>query len=129
MEVLDDEWLAAAAVALHELDATGVADGVVTYVVTGTPAGKATVVVTVEGGRIAGVSRDPVPAADLVITMKHAAAVRILAGEMSSDAGFMNGDLKVEGAHHRWLLEMRSLRSAMIEALSRAGIVGVRTVP
>jgi hypothetical protein len=129
MEVLDDDWLTAAIAALDGLDASGVADIVVAYVVTGTPVGKATVVVKVENGRIADVTREPVPDPDLVITSKHEAAVRILTGEMSSDAGFMNGDLKVEGAHHRWLLEMRPLRTAMLDALISAGIVGARAVP
>ena len=129
MELVDDDWLAAAGAALDGLDAPGVADVVVVYVVTGTPVGKATVVVSVEDCRIAGVSRDAVTDPDLVITIKHDAAVRILDGEMSSDAGFMNGDLKVEGVHHRWLLELRSLRTAMLEALVSAGIVAVPATP
>lgn len=117
MDIFDDEWLAAAAAALGELPSLDDADAVIDYVVSGAPAGKTTIGVTVEGGKVTtivpGKSADP----DLVISMKYEAALKILMGEMSSDAGFMNGALKVEGAHERWMLDLRPVRIAAVDAL------------
>ena len=118
MEIFDDDWIAAAAAALADLPAVDGADAVIDYVVAGAPAGKTTLGVRLDGGRVAeittGKSKDP----DLVISLKYDAALAILTGEATSDAGFMNGALKVEGAHERWMLELRPVRLAAIEALA-----------
>ena len=118
MDLFDEEWLAAAADALSDLPAIEGASVAVDYVVSGSPAGKVTIGVTVENGRVtalrAGKSADP----DLVISLTYDAALKILRGEMSSDAGYMNGALKVEGAHERWMLELRPARVAAIGALA-----------
>ena len=118
MDIFDEEWLAAATAALSELPEIEGASAVIDYVVAGSPAGKATIGVTLQDGRVtamqAGKSAEP----DLVVSLKYDAALRILLGEMTSDAGFMNGALKVEGAHERWMLELRPVRVAAIEALS-----------
>lgn len=118
MEIFGEEWLAAAGAALAELPEIDRASAVIDYVIAGTPAGKVTIAVVVENGRVttisAGKSSDP----DLVISLGYDAALAILAGETSSDAGFMNGALKVEGAHERWMLELRPVRLAAIEALA-----------
>jgi len=118
MDIFDDEWLEAATSALGELPEVEGASAVIDYVVAGSPAGKATIGVTVDNGRVvamqSGKSTDP----DLVISLKYDAALKILAGEMTSDAGFMNGALKVEGAHERWMLDLRPVRVAAIDALA-----------
>lgn len=118
MEMFDEEWIAAATTALSDLPEVEGASAVIDYVVASSPAGKATIGVTVENGRVTsmqmGKSIDP----DLVISLKYDAAVKILGGEMSSDAGFMNGALKVEGAYERWMLELRPIRVGAIEALA-----------
>jgi hypothetical protein len=118
MEIFDDDWIAAATDALAALPEVDGASAVIDYVVSGSPAGKATIGVAIENGRLvamqAGKSNDP----DLVISLKYDAALDILLGEMSSDAGFMNGALKVEGAHARWMLDLRPVRQAAIEALA-----------
>jgi hypothetical protein len=117
MNIFDEEWLAAAAAALGSLPSIDGADATIDYVVAGTPAGKATIGVSLVNGQVTamqtGKSADP----DLVISLKYDAALKILTGELSSDAGFMNGALKVEGAHERWMLELRPVRVAAIEAL------------
>ncbi len=117
MQIFDDEWLAAATEALAELPAIAGANAVIDYVVAGSPAGKATIGVAVEDGQVVSIETGKSSDPDLVISLKYDAALKILNGELSSDAGFMNGALKVEGAHERWLLELRAVRGAAIAAL------------
>jgi hypothetical protein len=118
MDIFDEEWLIAATDALSALPEVEGASAVIDYVVASSPAGKATIGVTVENGRVvamqAGKSADP----DLVVSLGYDAALKILGGDMSGDAGFMNGALKVEGAYERWMLELRPIRVAAIEALA-----------
>ena len=118
MEIFDDDWLVAATGALGALPEIEGASAVIDYVVAGSPAGKATIGVTVENGRVtamqSGKSADP----DLVVSLKYDVALKILQGEMTSDAGFMNGAIKVEGRHERWMLDLRPVRVAAIEALA-----------
>jgi len=126
MDIFDDDWLQAATAALSELPEVAAADAVIDYVVAGTPSGKATIGVTIENGRVtamqSGKSTDP----DLVVSLKYDAALKILSGEMTSDAGFMNGALKVEGAHERWMLDLRPVRVSAVEAL--AGVMADTTI-
>ena len=117
MDIFGDEWLAAAASALSDLPAIEGASLVIDYVVAGSPAGKTTIGVTVEDGRVAQMRSGKSAAPDVVISLGYEAALRILRGEMSSDAGYMNGALKVEGAYERWMLELRPARLAAVEAL------------
>ena len=118
MQLFDDEWLVAAADALAGLPAVEGADAVIDYVIGGAPGGKLTISVAVIGGRVsaitAGRSSDP----DLVISLGYDAAAAIVSGVATSEAGYMNGTLKVEGAHARWMLDLRSTRLAAIEALA-----------
>lgn len=118
MQPFDDEWIAAAADVLAALPESEGASAVIDYVVAGSPSGKATIGVTIVDGRVtsitAGKSADP----DLVVSMKYDIALAILRGEMSADAGYMNGALKVEGAHARWMLDLRDVRAAAITALA-----------
>lgn len=118
MEIFDEEWIAAVALALADLPAVEGADAVVDYVVAGAPAGKTTIGVVIEGGKVTAVGLGKSPDPDLVISMKYDAALRILTGEMTSDAGYMNGALKVEGTHERWMLDLRPTRRAAVQALA-----------
>lgn len=118
MDVFDEEWLAAATSALADLPAIEGASLVVDYVVAGSPAGKTTIGVTLENGRVSQMRAGKSDAPDVVVSLAYEAALRILRGEMSSDAGYMNGALKVEGAYERWMLELRPARLAAVEALA-----------
>ena len=73
---------------------------------------------TVENGRVAALRVGKSDAPDVVISLGYDVALRILRGEMSSDAGYMNGALKVEGAYERWMLELRPARLAAVDALA-----------
>jgi len=118
MQLFDEEWMIAAAIVLAELPVLDGVDAVIDYVISGSPAGKATIGVTVEGGRVISMVPGKSAAPDVVVSMNYDAAVKLLTGEMTSDAGFMNGALKVEGAHERWMLDLRAVRLAAIEALA-----------
>lgn len=118
MDIFGDEWLAAVTSALSDLPAIEGASLVIDYVVAGAPAGKTTIGVTVENGRVAALRVGKSDAPDVVISLGYDVALRILRGEMSSDAGYMNGALKVEGAYERWLLELRPARLAAVDALA-----------
>ena len=118
MQLFDADWLEAAASALAAIPAVDAIDAVIDYVLAGTPEGKATIGVAIEGGVVtsvtAGKSKDP----DIVISLKYPDAVSILTGELSSDAGYMNAALKVEGAYKTWMLDLRATRAAAIDALA-----------
>lgn len=118
MDIFDEDWVAAAANALGALPEVEGADAVINYVVAGAPAGKVTLGVTLASGRVTDISIGKAADPDLVISLKYEAALAILTGEATSDAGFMNGALKVEGAHARWMLDLRPVRLAAIEALA-----------
>lgn len=118
MNLFDDAWLAAATEALGALPEIPGASVVIDHVVAGSPDGKVTVGATVIDGRVTeiriGKSSDP----DLVVSLGYDTLLAILAGELTSDAGYMNGAIKVEGAHERWMLELRPVRVAAVEALA-----------
>jgi len=118
MDLFDDDWLVAAGQALAGLPALAGVDAVIDYVISASPAGKMTIGVTVENGRVTsivpGKSADP----DVVVSTKYDTALKLLTGEMSSDAAFMTGALKVEGAHARWMLDLRPSRIAAVDALT-----------
>lgn len=118
MDIFDDDWIGGAAAVLADLpDAEG-ADAVIDYVIAGAPSGKVTIGVVIERGRVTSIAAAKSPEPDLVVSMKYDAALRLLSGEMSADAGYMNGALKVEGPHERWMLDLRSTRRAAIAALA-----------
>lgn len=118
MELFGDEWLVAARSALADLPTVDGADGDLDYVVTGAPGGKVVIGVGLANGRVdrldAGGSDDP----DVVVTLGAATAEAILRGARSADSSYMDGSVKVEGDHRRWLLELRTTRAAALEALA-----------
>jgi hypothetical protein len=126
MELFDDAWLAAAADALRDLPAVEGADVVIDYVVSGAPGGKVTVGATLEHGRLTRLETGASPEADVTVSLSAPTAMALLTGELTPDAGYMNGSLKVEGDHPRWLLDLRVSRAAALTAL---GPVAAATEP
>lgn len=118
MNIFDDDWLAAATAALGRLPELPGASATIDYVIAGSPAGKATIGVTLVDGRVTAMAAAKSDEPDLVISLKYPDALALLTGELTSDAGYMNGAIKVEGAHERWLLELRPVRTAVAEALA-----------
>ena len=118
MEIFDEEWIAAASEALGGLSATPGLDAVIEYTISGRPGGRVALTVTVSDGVVSeiavGRSADP----DIAISLDYTDAVAILSGELASEAGYMSGALKVEGDYPRWLLDLRPVRLAAIDALA-----------
>ncbi|MCQ3806237.1 MAG: SCP2 sterol-binding domain-containing protein [Acidimicrobiaceae bacterium] len=118
MQVFDQEWTEAAAAAVAGLPPVAGLDAVVEYTVSGRPGGRVALTVTVSDGTVSEIALGRSPDPDVTVTLGYADAVAILSGELSSEAGYMNGAVKVEGDYRRWLLDLRPVRLAAIEALA-----------
>lgn len=118
MQLLDPDWLAAAAAALADLPESEGASAVVDYVVSGAPQGKLTIGVVVDNGRVTTVAQRKSAAPDIVVSAGYDVVSSILRGRISADVAYMNGTLKVDGAHARWMLDLRPVRRAAVEALA-----------
>ncbi len=118
MEIFDEEWIAAASEALSGLPVLPRLEAVVEYTISGCPGGRVVLTVAVRDGTVSeiavGRSTDP----DIAISLGYDDAVAILSGELTSDAGYMSGAVKVEGDYPRWLLDLRPVRLAAVEALA-----------
>ena len=118
MQAFDEEWTEAAAAAVAGRPPVAGLDAVVEYTVSGHPGGRVALTVTVSDGTVSEIALGRSPDPDVTVTLGYADAVAILSGELSSEAGYMNGAVKVEGDYRRWLLDLRSVRLAAIEALA-----------
>ena len=118
MQAFDEEWTEAAAAAVAGRPPVAGLDAVVEYTVSGHPGGRVALTVTVSDGTVSEIALGRSPDPDVTVTLGYADAVAILSGELSSEAGYMNGAVKVEGDYRRWLLDLRPVRLAAIEALA-----------
>ncbi len=118
MEIFGEEWVAAAGEALGGLPATPGLDAVIEYTISGGPAGRVSLTVTVRDGTVSAVAAGKSKEAGIAISMSYTDAVAILSGETTSDAGYMSGAVKVEGDYPRWLLDLRPVRLAAVDALA-----------
>jgi putative sterol carrier protein len=115
-EFLSDEWITA-------LAGTGVAPGpsaTVQLVVGGTPAGDVKFHLAVADGVVTAASPGNNPQADVSLTVPHAEAQAILAGELDPNVAFMRGRLKTAG-DPGLLLDLLAATTAY--ALWRAGVL------
>lgn len=115
------EWFDRVAPALAALPSAGDVDGVVQYVVSGSPEGKVTFHTVVEGGVVTDVASGKVSGPTAVVSCSYDTALEILEGRRSADAGFMDASLKVEGDHKAWLLDLRDVRAASLLAIAELG--------
>ncbi|MDH3704969.1 MAG: SCP2 sterol-binding domain-containing protein [Acidimicrobiia bacterium] len=109
-DYLSDAWFERYATAGAELPTVEGADATITYEVGGGPDGKVRWNEVIESGRIVAVEQAKKADADIAITWKYDEAVRLLQGETTFDASFMEGRTKVEGDYVRWILDLRSMR-------------------
>lgn len=97
---LSDEWMERAAAALAGDEAlagaTADADLTVTYDVSGGPDGRRAYTLRADHGRVAleAGAQDDAP---VTFSLDYATAVAIARGELSAQAAFMRGDLKLGG--------------------------------
>ncbi|MCY3849192.1 MAG: SCP2 sterol-binding domain-containing protein [Acidimicrobiaceae bacterium] len=123
MQLFDEEWTAAANEALAGLPEAPGVDAVIEYTISGRPIGRVSLTVTLVDGVFSGIAlgrwaRSKSEGADIAISMNYPDAVAILSGESTSDAGYMSGAVKVEGDYPLWLLDLRPVRLAAIDALA-----------
>jgi len=113
--------------ALARIDVPEASDGVAQFTVSGAPGGRpAAFVVTVKAGRLtlaAGRTRD----ADATLGWKFADFAAVWAGELSPEAAYMTGRVKVEGDRVLLIDGWRPLRfspeiAAALSELSAAGL-------
>jgi len=117
-DALSDEWIEEARGLLTGLAPAGDIDAVVQYGVTGGPNGRVTIGVVISGGRITDLVSGRVADPDCKVSLSHEMVNRLIDGTVDSDFAFMTGGLKVEGDHALWLIGLRDLRAAAIEALA-----------
>jgi len=100
MQYLSDEWMAAAAADLAASDslraATAEAELTIQYEVAGAPGGKAAYGVSFDHG---AVTLEPGPHKDAQVKFEldYSSAAAIASGELSAQAAFMQGKLKLGG--------------------------------
>ena len=117
-EPLEEGWLEAVANALAPVDASGAADGVAQITVSGAPGGAAAFHATVEAGRVS-VSAGRHPQPDLVAGWTYPDFLQAWQGELSVEAAYMSGRMKLEGDQvllfdgWRPLLRSNALREAL----------------
>lgn len=104
----DQTWCDALAERAADAAADGV-DLVTLYVVNDTEDGKVAFHLELVGGKPSHVTAGRMPRgqkADVTITVKEPVLRELWTQERNRDAAFMAGDIKVEGAYHRWLDEL-----------------------
>lgn len=109
-QYLSDEWFQRYAAAGADLPTVEGADATITYEVGGGPDGKVRWHEVIDAGRIVAVEQTKKADADIAVTWKYDEAVRLLRGETTFDASFMEGRTKVEGDYVRWVLDLRTMR-------------------
>ncbi len=117
-EPLGEAWLESVAAGLEAVDAAASSDGVAQVVVGGSPSGAAQFHVVVDGGRVGVVAgRHPEP--DMLLSCSYLDFVRAWQGELSLEAAYMSGRMKLEGDRvllfdgWRPLLRSPQLRAAL----------------
>lgn len=93
---LSEGWLDELGAALAAVDATGCADGVAQFVVSGSPSGSVPFCLVVADGRLSlEAGRRPEP--DMVMSWSYPDIVQLWQGELTLEAAYMSGRMKLEG--------------------------------
>lgn len=114
MPSYEQDWCDALATAVGAVDAEH--DPIrLLYVVTDTEDGKVAFNLELEKGSVVAATAGKLPRgekADVTVTIKEPILHQLWAGEQRRDVAFMRGDIKIEGAYHRWLDELVPLFEA-----------------
>jgi putative sterol carrier protein len=120
VQYLSDEWFQRADEELSGDASLGAAaastDLVIQYEVAGAPSGKVAYAVRIADGS-AGVEPGPHPDAPVSFSLDYPTAARIASGELSAQAAFMRGDLKL-GGDVTVLIRQHELLGALDDALA-----------
>lgn len=108
MNRYEQPWCDALAEAVSEASFAG-DDTVVLYVVTDTEEGKVAFHLQLTNTSPVVATAGKLPRgqkADITVTIKEQVLTSLWSAERARDEAFMAGDIKVEGAYHRWLDEL-----------------------
>jgi len=122
LSFLSEEWVAEFAAAGTVLPERPGVDGVVRFVVTGSPHGKVRILVTVVDGRLAEAVATRDGEAEATVTWKYPDAVAQFGGDLDPDEAFMTGRCKVEDAYARYVFDLRPLFGSPEWAAMLAGL-------
>ena len=115
---LSDEWFASTAGLLGGLQSAGNIDATLQYAIASTPEGKVTFHAVVAGGVVTELATGKATDPDIVVSCNYDQFLDVLEGRKTADVAFMDASWKIEGDHKRWLLDLRPVREAVLEALS-----------
>ena len=111
-ELLADGWAEAVSGALEGILLPAAADGTAQFTVSGAPGGRpAAFVVTVRAGRVS-LSAGRVRGADAALAWTFADFASAWSGEMSPEAAYMTGRMKVDGDRVLLIDGWRALRTS-----------------
>lgn len=103
VEYLAEEWMDLYAEFGAELPVKAGIDMITQYVIEKTPNGNIRWFDVVVDGKVTEASLGKNKEADVTITWKYPYDVKMLSGELGPDAAYMQGRIKVEGDHPKWL--------------------------
>ena len=103
----DQAWVDALVAAAQREPISGLGDVLrVLYIITDAPDGKFAFFLDLASGVVTNGTAGRLPRgekAGITITVKEPILLQLWSGELSRDAAFMAGDIKVEGAYEIWL--------------------------
>lgn len=112
VELLTDDWLSAVSSALADLPTAGIGRLVVQTVVNGSPVGAAAFWTAVEDDGPVALASGRHPEPDVSLTWPYPDFEAHWFGELSLEAAYMRGQVKVEGDHALVFDALRPIRSA-----------------
>lgn len=112
MEFLSEEWMAELAAQGAKLPKVDGIDMVIQHEIAGAPGGKVRFYTVYKDGQLTEAAIGKSGDATIQVRAKAAEALKLLNGEMSSDVGFMQGRLKVDGNYRQLMVDYRDYRSS-----------------
>ncbi len=122
MQLLSADWLTEAQRLLVGLSVlsdqdSSIESGNVQYSISGSPKKMLSFYIGVVDGEITTFELGKSADAAVKVSLGYGDACAILEGELTCDAGYMSGAIKVEGNYRWWLLDLRTLHAKALAAL------------
>jgi len=111
IEFLSEEWFEEFAEAGSKLP-VGNVSMIIQYEISGVEQGKLRFHMVIENSQINEISIGKHKSADCGVSTTISEAFKIFSGEKKVIEAFMQGDLKVDGDHRRYLLDFESVRNS-----------------